>query len=354
MEGFAAVILAAGKSTRMKSDLPKPLHNLCGKPVTRHVIDACHAAGLDDVIVVIGHESARVKARLGEDVSYVVQRQQLGTGHACAQAKKALGETLKHVVVLPGDAPLIRPETLKMLCDRHISSGSSATILSAILSDAGHYGRIVRKADGDVEKIVEAKDASPEILAIREINTSVYVFDADLLFKKLKLLKPRNIQAEYYLTDVIQLMVKDGKTAQAVVCEDATEALGINNRIELAELADALRRRKLSEMMLSGVTVAHPNSTWVDVTVTVGADSVIQPFTIIEGGTSIGERCGIGPFAHIADSTLGDDVVATFCRVVGRVVSDSATIGPFENVDGESLSRWFTGMNVRSKKDGHN
>lgn len=352
MSNFVAVILAAGKSTRMKSAVPKPLHNLCGKPVTRHVIDACLAAGARKVVVVVGHEAGRVKEGLGQDVSYALQREQLGTGHACAQAKRVVGKDAEYVLVVPGDTPAIRPDTLRNLCDRHVSSAAVATVLTAVLPDGGSYGRVVRRTDGSVERIVEARDASPKILEIGEINTSVYCFDAEALFKKLRLVKPENDQEEYYLTDVIELLVTDGRAVSALPVEDPREVLGINTRVELAESAKYLCRQKMEDLMLAGVTIIDPESTWVDVTASIGSDTIVHPFTVVEGETIIGDRCAVGPFAHIVSSTLEDGSAACFCRVVRRTVEAGGRVGPFENMDGESLSAWFAGMRARSRTDG--
>lgn len=297
---LAAVIMAAGKSTRMKSALPKAAHLICGKPITRHVIDACLAAGIESIVVIVGHEAEKVRAALGEDVSYAYQTEQLGTGHACLQAIPHIPEDVATVVVLPGDAPLITSDALKGLIEAHASEGNAATLLTAELEDAAHYGRVVRDESGAVLRICEAKDADEATLAIREINTSIYCFDREMLAEKLALLKTDNAQGEYYLTDVIGLLNEAKNRVGAVVADNAADTLGINNRIELAEAAAIMRKRILDKLMLSGVTIVDPATTYIDCDVEIGRDSIIHPCTVIERGSRISENMEIGPFARVA------------------------------------------------------
>lgn len=310
---IAAVIMAAGKGTRMKSALPKAAHLLCGKPITRHVVDACLGAGIDDIIVVVGHESETVMSAVGDDVAYATQTEQLGTGHACLQAVPHLKPDVAEVLVLPGDSPLITPDTLKVLVDSHSRSGNAATLLTAVLEDPCHYGRVVRGSGsleggrGDaVLKIVEAKDADEDVLRIREINTSVYVFQKQPLSQKLLEISSDNAQSEYYLTDMIGLLNDAGLKVGAVTVEDPDEVLGINNRAELAHAGGIMRDRILRELMLSGVSVVDPANTYVECGVTIGPDSVVQPFTIIERGTRIGANCEVGPFVRLRGVTIAD------------------------------------------------
>lgn len=303
---YAAIIMAAGKSTRMRSAIPKAAHPICGKAMTRHVIDACLGAGIGDLVVVIGHEAEKVRAALGEDVAYAYQTEQLGTGHACMQALPHIPEEVTDVVVLPGDTPLITAEALAGLIGAHSSEANSATLLTAVLDDASHYGRVVRDPFGAVLRVLEAKDAGEAELAIREINTSIYCFDRALLAENLALLRTDNAQGEYYLTDVVELLGGSGNRVGAVVAAHSAETLGINNRVELATAAAAMRERILERLMLSGVTVVDPKTTYVDCDVEVGADTVIQPCTIIESGSRIGSNCEVGPFARLAGVTLAD------------------------------------------------
>lgn len=298
--------MAAGKSTRMKSATPKAAHSICGKPMTRHVIDACIEAGVESIVVVIGHEADRVRAALGEDVSYAYQTEQLGTGHAVMQAMPHVSDDASDVLVLPGDTPLITADAIKGLMTTHASEGNAATLLTAVLKDASHYGRVVRHSNGSVLHICEAKDANEATLAIREINTSIYCFDRPLLAEKLTLLGTDNSQGEYYLTDVIGLLNKAGKRVGAVVASNAADALGINNRVELAEAGAIMRRRILTRLMLAGVTIVDPATTYVDCDVEIGPDTTVQPCTIIERGSRIGANCDIGPFARLSGVTIPD------------------------------------------------
>lgn len=327
MSDFAAIILAAGKSTRMKSKLPKAAHKLCGKPMTRHIIDACRQAGVDQIVVVVGHEAEKVKAALGSDVTYVLQEKQLGTGHACRMAMPALADHRGDIIVLPGDTPLITPEALKLLTDYHKEHDAALTLLTAVLPEGSHYGRIVRTGDGRVEKIVEAKDATSEILAIREISTSMYCFKKGALEEKLKLLSTDNAQGEYYLTDTVGLLANSGEYVGAVVAERAEDTLGINNRVELAEATAILKKRVLDRLMLSGVTVEDTATTFIDADVEIGKDTVIKPCTILESGTVIGEDCVIGPFVRLAACRLGNNVTASQVSIVNEIISGPAELG---------------------------
>ncbi|MHB0912036.1 MAG: bifunctional UDP-N-acetylglucosamine diphosphorylase/glucosamine-1-phosphate N-acetyltransferase GlmU [Armatimonadota bacterium] len=331
MPELTAVILAAGKGTRMKSALPKALHPICGKPMTRYVVDACRGSGIEDCIVVVGHGAEQVKEGLGNDIRYAVQAEQKGTGHACAQAL-ALVEKDSCVLVTPGDTPLIQAEMLSQLVAEHTASGAAATLLTTVLPDAGHYGRVLRGADGAVLRIVEAKDATPEEIAAREINTSIYCFDGALLAKYLKEITPANAQGEYYLTDVIGLMVADGRKVGAVVSEDPDIVLGVNNRVDLAYLTGIIRRRILDRLMLSGVTLIDPQATYVDDGVEVGADTVIHPGSHLLGGTKVGEGCTIGPSARLVNVQIGNNVTVLSSNLDDSTVGDGTRVGPFANI----------------------
>lgn len=329
---FAAVILAAGKSKRMKSALPKAAHPICGKPITRHVVDACLNSGIKQIIVVVGHEAEVVKKAIGDDVLYAVQQEQLGTGHAAMQAIDLLDQP--DVLVLPGDAPLITPEELHLLMEAYKNSESAATLLTAILDMPVAYGRIIRGPDGSVERIIEARDASPEVLEIREVGTSFYCFNTALLKESLAELKADNAQGEYYLTDVIEILRRKGHAVSAVVAADARDILGINTRVELADAANIMRRRLLDALMLDGVTIVDPGTTYVDVGVTIGRDTVIQPCTVIEGCTKIGSGCIIGPFVRLTNAVLGNKVKVAVSAVEDAEVASGTSIGPFESVKG--------------------
>lgn len=332
MPDIVGIILAAGKGTRMKSKLPKALHPICGKPMTRYAIDACKGSGVQDCLVVIGYGSEQVQEALGEDVRYVVQKEQLGTGDACKRAAELLGDRDIDVLVMPGDTPLVSSEILRRLAADHASSEAAATLLTTVLDDAGDYGRVVRTSDGSVQGVVEANDASPEQLAVREINTSIYCFKLPVLRKYLEQITPANAQAEYYLTDVIGLMVADGHRVGAVVSEDPNVVLGVNHRADLAYLTGIVRSQILERLMLDGVTVIDPSSTYVDFDVQVGADTVIYPQTVMERGCSIGEGCTIGPSTRLVNVELGNEVTVLSSNVVDSTVGEGTRIGPFANI----------------------
>lgn len=326
-----AIILAAGKGTRMKSRLAKAAHALCGKPMARYPADAAREAGAARVVVVVGHEADAVRAALGDDLDYVLQSEQRGTGHAVLQADAALREA-GDVLVLNGDLTLLTAEELRSLLERHRVSGAAATILTAVLEDPGSYGRVLRRPDGSVERLVERRDATPAETAIREINVGAYCFRGAELRDCLSRLRPDNDQGEYYLTDVIGLLVAGGFRVEAVPAPDPRSARGINDRVELAAAAAILRERILHALMLAGVTVVDPATTYVDAGVVVGQDTVIQPMTILQGRTVIGAECVIGPSARIVDSTLADRVTVHASVLVEASVGEGTRIGPFANL----------------------
>jgi len=328
----AALIMAAGKSTRMKSLLPKAAHPLCGRPIARHVVDTCREAGIQRVIVVVGHEAEAVEAAIGRDVEYVTQEQQLGTGHAVRCTEDLLAGFDGVLAVLPGDAPLVRPDSLACMLQECEQSACAASLLTARLDEPGMYGRILRDQNGRVAGIVEAKDASAEVIAIREICTSIYAFKAAHLFPALRELSPENRQNEYYLTDVIAILADKGMAIAATVTEDPQEVLGINTRIELAEAAAIMRHRILESHMLNGVTVIDPSATYVDVGVRIGQDTVLYPGTIVEGQSRVGSGCVVGPNARIVDCTIGDSVTIDNSVAVGSTVGDGTRVGPFSRL----------------------
>ena len=306
---IAALILAAGKSTRMKSKVPKALHPLLGKPLLRHAAEAAQQAGADRVVLVVGHQADQVQDAMGTDFEYVLQAEQNGTGHAVLMAESLLADWDGPLLVLPGDAPLITPSLLQSLLDAHRKAGAAATLLTAALDDAGSYGRIVRDPrTGRVQGIVEARDATPAQLQIREISTSIYAFHPARLFQALRAVTPQNAQGEYYLTDVVALLAAQGQSVEAVVSPDPDIVRGVNTRLELVELAQTMQARIHREHLLAGVTILDPLTTHIDSTVKIGQDTVIHPFTILSGVTDIGEDCQIGPGARISDSKIGSGV----------------------------------------------
>lgn len=328
----AAVILAAGKSTRMKSRTPKPLHPVCGLPLTRHVADACARAGVSRRVVVVGYQADAVRDGLGDDLEYAVQVEQRGSGHAAQAAMESLAGFDGDVLVLAGDVPLLTHETLAALMDCHRATNAAATLLTAFLDDPTGYGRIVRKEDGSVARIVEHRDASPEERAIKEWNPSIYCFQAAALRSALPRIQPNNVQGELYLTDAIGILAADGARIEAMPVKDSREVLGVNTRVELARVASVLRQRILEDLMLSGVTVEDPASTYVDAGVSVGQDTVLHPQTYLLGRTKVGAECTIGPMTRVVDCTVGDRVQILASNLTESEIGDRVRIGPFAHL----------------------
>lgn len=318
----------------MKSRLPKPLHPLCGLPLTRHVVDACAEAGVTRRIVVIGHEAELVRQGLGDDLEYAYQLEQKGSGHAVSCAMPDLEGFDGDVLVLAGDVPLLTSETIARLLEHHRATQAAATLLTAFLDDPTGYGRIVRKADGSVARIVEHKDASSEERAIQEWNPSIYCFRADALRSALPRIQPNNVQGEYYLTDAIGILSGEGARVEAVAVADNREVLGVNTRVELALVGSILRERILRRLMLGGVTIVDPASTYVDAGVTIGADTTIEPQTYLQGRTAIGADCQVGPMTRIVDCTVGDGVQILSSNLVQSEIGDRVRIGPFAHLRG--------------------
>lgn len=326
---LASVILAAGKGTRMKSKVPKVLHEICGSSMLSYVLDSVAAAGVEQKIVVAGYGAELVAQEVAGKAQVVLQAEQLGTAHALLQARPLLEEFNGQILVLCGDTPLIEPATLSRLVESHRASGTAATVLTAEVVDPTGYGRIIRDGQGLVKSIVEQKDASPQELNVHEINTGIYCFESAGLFDALAKVTPANAQGEYYLTDIIKSYAAEGRTIGAVLLSDQAEAAGVNDRVQLAEVERVFRSRVLLELMRSGVTVVDPQSTFIDRGVRIGRDTVIYPFTIIEGKTTIGEDCVIGPDTRLVDSEVGSGVTIKNSIVLESYIQDRCSIGPF-------------------------
>ncbi|HUW66349.1 MAG TPA: bifunctional UDP-N-acetylglucosamine diphosphorylase/glucosamine-1-phosphate N-acetyltransferase GlmU [Spirochaetia bacterium] len=326
---LAAVILAAGQGTRMKSAWPKVLHRVAGRPMIEYVLEAVRGAGVDRVVVVVGHEAGQVEAWLANRVETVRQTEQLGTGHALLQTGPCLSDFDGDLLVLCGDTPLVSAGDLASLVQTHREAGAAGTVLTAQLAQPEGYGRIIRDAAGAVSRIVEQKDAGREELDVREVNSGIYCFNARGLFAALRSLTPDNAQGEYYLTDCIRYFQETGLTVAAKQALDGTRILGINSRVQLAQVEAIMRRGIVERLMLQGVTVVDPSSTFVDAGVKVGPDSVIYPFTFLEGQTVAGERCRIGPGARLVDARLGDGVEVQYSVVTGSSLAGGVTVGPF-------------------------
>lgn len=329
MNKRTAIVLAAGKGTRMKSRRPKVLHQVAGQPLITHVIEAIAACGVEQSVVVIGHGGEEVQATLGEGAIYAWQREQLGTGHAVMMARPQISDEVKTVMVVCGDTPLLTGKTLASLLTSHEKSGAMATVLTAVLHDPSGYGRIIRDASGYVTAIVEQKDATDEQRSIREINSGTYCFDRAALFAALDEITPANAQGEYYLTDVLAIFRKRGGFVGAQVMEDEREILGINSRRQLAEAEAVMQQRLREKWMDAGVTMIDPNSVWFSHRVSIGPDTILYPQTILEGETVIGEGCVLGPATRISNSCIGDEVTVQNSIILDSHVSDRCTVGPF-------------------------
>ncbi len=337
MSGFTALILAAGKGTRMKSDLPKVLHRVSGKPMLLRVLDAAAQAGATAQIAVIGFGAEQVQAAVGQRAQTVIQTEQLGTGHAVMQAEPLLAGCTGTIMVLCGDTPLLRTATLQKLLQTHRQMQAQATVLTAVMPDPAGYGRVIRDKSGKVTKIVEQKDASAAEALVNEINTGIYCFEKDSLFTALSQITADNAQGEYYLTDVIGILVNQGRTVAAIAAAEHQETLGINSRAQLAQAEGIIRARKLAELMDDGVTVMDPASTFVDDAVTVGADTILYPFTWLEGETVIGSDCRIGPNTRLRNTTVGDQTVIQFSYTHECDIGQSVNIGPFVHIRPDSV-----------------
>lgn len=329
MLDLVTVILAAGKGTRMKSKLPKVLHKAAGKPMLQHVLDAAKGAGAKRNIVVVGFGGEQVKEAMGDQAEFVVQTEQLGTGHAVKQAKPLLQAEKGTVVVLCGDTPLVTADLITKLYEGHKAAGAKATVLTAIMPAATGYGRIIRTEAGDVARIVEQKDATEAERQVKEVNSGIYCFEIQDLFAALEQVGCDNAQGEYYLPDVLGILREQGEKIWAVAADDYESTLGINSRVQLAGAEKILRRRKNIELMDNGVTLLDPDSTFVDADVQVGPDTVIYPFTWLEGKTVIGENCQIGPNSRFSDAKLGSNVTAQFTYAHECQVDDGVTMGPY-------------------------
>ena len=325
----AVVILAAGMGTRMKSDLPKVLHRLCGRPMLAYVVDAARELTGTRPLVVVGHRADLVRQTLGDTAESVVQQPQLGTGHAVMQAQAALEGKADTVLVLYGDTPFIAVETLRAMLERHEQENVSATILTFRPRDPLRLGRIVRDDAGRVRAIVEFKEATPDQLAIREVNSGILCFRAKWLWSHIASLPVKH--GERYLTDLVEMSVAEGGAVAALEV-DADEVMGIDDRARLAWAEAKMRARINERLLLSGVTMIDPATTYVEASVTVGVDTIIQPNTHLRGKTVIGRECSIGPNTIICDSTLGDRCKVQASVFEGATLEDDVDVGPFAHL----------------------
>ena len=322
-----ALVLAAGEGTRMKSTVPKVAHRILGEPLVRYVVDAARDAGCERVVVITGHRAEVVEALLN-DSETIRQDRQLGTGHAVMCARDALAGVEGSLLVLSGDTPIVRSDTLAGLIALRESSGAALTLLTTHLHDPSGYGRIVRDRDGAVSGIVEHKDLAPDQHALNEVNTGTYCFDAAVMFAHLDRLTTQNAQGEYYLTDLVRVFNDEGLLVTALAADEPLETLGINSRVQLAEAARVLQQRINTRHMLQGVTMTAPDLVWVGPHVTLGRDVELLPMTFLLGTTSIGDGAVIGPNSRVTDSVVGAEAWVDSSVVVEAVVGAEAKVGP--------------------------
>lgn len=326
MGDVAAIILAAGKSTRMRSALAKVLHEVCGLPMLGFALRACRLAGLDRLIVVVGHHKDEVIRRFAaeRDVTWVEQPEQKGTAHALLCCREALAGFAGSVLVLAGDMPLVRREVLMELVEARKQSGAAMTLATSVLENPAGYGRIVRSRCGKLESVVEDRNCTPEQHEIQEVNPSYYCFDAQRLFPLLERIEPDPVKGEYYLTDAVRILCRDGRKVSATIRVPPEEAMGINSQGDLATVGRMMQDRLQHDLQEEGVTIVDPGTTWIEAEATVGPDTTIHPFTFVGAGATIGAGCRIGPFVRIGKGeTVAEGTVVAPGRGTGKGVCAS-------------------------------
>ena len=328
MKSTKTVILAAGHGTRMVSEKPKVLHEVGGKAMLDYVISASEAAGADDTAVIVGYKADIVKAALPENITAIEQKEQLGTGHAVLQALPFFENFNGNVLVLVGDAPLVRKETLEELVKAHEDGGFSATVLTAVFDDPTGYGRIVKNGD-ELIKIVEHKDATDEERGIKEINSGMYCFDAQALKTALQAINSDNVQGEYYLTDTIEILRGMGKKVGSYPTPDVDDIAAVNSKVQLAEIGKIMRRRINTSLMEAGAIIIDPENTYLSAETKIGKDTTIYPGIITEGRVIIGENCVIGHNSRIVNSTIADGVDIQISTVLDSFVDENTHVGPY-------------------------
>ncbi len=369
MADTVAIVLAAGVSKRMNTRLAKVLHEVCGRPMLAYVLDACREVGISKIFVVVGFSAEEVKERFADagDVVWVEQDKQLGTAHAVSCCEEYLKDFDGQTLVLCGDGPMVRAQTLKTLIEKHKSAQSAATLGTAVLDDPSGYGRIIRDAYGNLQGIVEDSDCTPAQLAIKEINPSNYVFNNKILFEAIERVKPDNVKKEYYLTDAVSGIIATGHKAIAITAVPPEEAVGINSRAQLSAASKIMQRRIQRRLMEDGVTIVDPDNTWIDARAQIGLDTVIEPFTYIHGEVTIGQGCRVGPFAHLRHGTVlqNDVVLGVYTEVKNSMLADGvrarhhsyigdATIGRNVNIGAGSITANFDGEKVNRTVIGDN
>jgi len=332
MKDTALIIMAAGKGKRMKSNLPKALHNLAGKPILNYVLKTVDPLKVKRKIIVVGYKSEKLRELIGDEIEYVEQVEQLGTAHAVLQTKRLLSDFEGDILILSGDVPFLTIDTLKRLLKYHKDNEFSCTLISTILENSYGYGRIIRDKEGEIKGIIEEVDLPEDKKGINEINSGIYCFNKEDLFPVLEKIVPDNKQGEYYLTDTVKMLLKDGLNIGNIMAKDYSEVLGINTRVDLANASQKVYQRIRKYLMLQGVTIIDPNSTFIDEGVEIGEDTVIYPFTIIEKDSKIGKCCHIGPYSHLIDARIGKGVKVWASTIEDSSIEEGANIGPYAHL----------------------
>jgi bifunctional UDP-N-acetylglucosamine pyrophosphorylase/glucosamine-1-phosphate N-acetyltransferase len=336
MQYIAAIILAAGEGKRMKSKNSKVVHKICGKPLVKWVDRAAKEAGISDSIIVVGHKAEQVKEAMGEEVDFVLQAEQLGTGHAVMQCESFLKGKNGTVMVLCGDTPLLSSETLAETLKYHHKNNYAATVITSEVGDPTGYGRIIRNSADDIVKIVEQKDATEEEKKINEINSGMYCFDIEKLLGALSKLGNNNNQGEYYLPDTLEILISEGQKVGAYKTLNSDDILGINDKVQLYAAEQIMKKRINEGLMRNGVIIIDPNTSYIDADAKIGRDTVIYPNTIIEGETEIGEDCVIGPNSRIVDSFIDEGAEVANSVVLQSKIGHKTKVGPFAYIRPES------------------
>lgn len=334
---LVCLILAAGQGTRMKSEMPKVLHKISGRPMIDYVVRTVRPLNPTKLCLVVGYKEELLRQYFGDNVRYVTQKEQLGTGHAVLQAQSDLLAFPGDVLVLYGDVPLVKEQTLRKLLEKHRSSQADLTIVTTRVADSTGFGRIVRNRSRRIMRIVEEKDATPAQRRIREINPGIYCFKASALLDALKKIGTANKQGEYYLTDTIEILVAGNKRVESVTTDDEIEIMQVNSRRQLVDLNRIMNDRTIEKLLDDGVTVIDPGTTFISETVKIERDVLIYPFTFLEGYTTVGSGTVIGPQSYITDSEIGRNVVIVMSYLSSCIVRDHSRIGPYSHLRPEAI-----------------
>jgi len=337
MGDTAVIIMAAGKGRRMKSNLPKVLHNLAGKPILNYVLDTVDQLEAKRKILIVGYKSDKIRELIGDNIEYVEQKEQLGTAHAVLQTKKLLSDFKGDVLILSGDVPFLTVKILKKLLKYHQANNFCCTLVFTILKNPKGYGRIIRDKKGKIKGIIEEVDLSADKKKITEVNSGIYCVNKDKLFQALEKITPDNKQGEYYLTDLVEILLKEGLTVGNIIVKDYSKILGINSRLDLTDASQKVYQKTLQDLMLQGVTIVDPNSTFIERGVKIGQDTIIYPFTIIEKDTKIESGCLIGPYSHLINADIRKGVRIWASIIESSTVKEGANIGPYTHLRPETV-----------------